>query len=209
MRWPAFAAIGLAAVLAGAALAALLVGGDGDDDGGQLTDPTAATASPTAIDGNDEGFVEPTGEGGGQAPATELVAGLEISSGERDAAFAVVQGYRGSDGDRYTPVGFVATTDTRRRQLLAVLGVSRDSTDGSIQRIFYFLDGDYQGTDWEGPVVSVASIRALENGQLEVTYNRYADGAVVCCPSGTFTWFAFFDGSGENPEGPPGDIFAG
>jgi hypothetical protein len=192
VNWPIVAAVGAIAVLAGIAGAVgwSVLDDDGDSDSAAQATPTA-TSEPNAVADSD-------------LPDAELVSAVEIPDDLMEAAAARVDEYPGD----YEAIGYAAVIDSAGQTVLAVLGQDFQVAAAATQRIFYFVDGDYRGTDWEEPVVSVASIRALENGQLEVVYNVYGEGDERCCPSGgTFTWFAAFDDTAENPDEPPRGIF--
>jgi LppP/LprE lipoprotein len=192
MNWPIIAAVAAVAVLGGVFGAVVWSLTDDDEDGDDTVE-----ASPTET-------AAPDGEQDSDLPEAELSSAVDIPEDLREAASARVDEYPGD----YEAIGYVAVIDTDGRMVLAVLGQDFQVPAAATQRIFYFVDGDYQGTDWEEPVISVAAIRALENGQLEVTYNVYESGDERCCPSGgTFVWYAAFDGSAENPDDPPRGIF--
>ena len=191
MNWQIVGAVGAFAIVAGVigAVGWSIASDDEDNGGTQVADPTA-TPTEQASDSD--------------LPEAEFVSAVEVSEEQQEAAAARIEEY----GGNYEPLGYVAVVDSDGQTVLAVLGQDFQVSAAATQRIFYFVDGDYEGTDWEEPVVSVAAIRALESGQLEVTYNVYDDGDERCCPSdGTFVWFAAFDGTADNPEDPPRGIF--
>jgi hypothetical protein len=191
MNWQIVGAVGAFAIVAGVigAVGWSIASDDEDNGGTQVADPTA-TPTEQASDSD--------------LPEAEFVSAVEVSEEQQEAAAARIEEY----GGNYEPLGYVAVVDSDGQTVLAVLGQDFQVSAAATQRIFYFVDGEYQGTDWEEPVVSVAAIRALESGQLEVTYNVYDDGDERCCPrDGTFVWFAAFDGTADNPEDPPRGIF--
>jgi hypothetical protein len=229
MRWPFLVLAGGLALFTGVALAVgMETFGEADEDKPEVADLTStASPEPTPTTTQDpestpEATAEPTTEPTTvptEAPEEEqpeesvatpqLASAVEISDSTRQAVRRVVEGYRGPDGDRYTFHGVAGNTDNDGNTVLAAVGISRGSADGTGQRIFYFVEGDYRGTDWERPVLSVASIRPLDNGLIEVVYNVYAAGDPGCCPSGgTFTWHAGFDGTASNPQQPPEGVFS-
>jgi LppP/LprE lipoprotein len=195
MNWQIIGAIGAVALVAGIAGAVgWSLASDDDDDGDDGQSLVEATPTDSESEDDQESDL----------PEAEFVTAVEVSEEQQEAAAARIEEYGGD----YLPLGYVAVVDNDGRTVLAVLGQDFEVQAAATQRIFYFIDGDYEGTDWEEPVVSVASIRALENGQIEVTYNVYESGDERCCPSdGTFVWFAGFDGTVENPEDPPRGIF--
>lgn len=192
VNWQIIAVIGAIAVLAGVGGAVAWSVADDDNSGdGSVQNTATETSTPGDVEDSD-------------VPEAELVSAVEITDEQREAAAARVDEYPGD----YEAIGFVAVVDNDGQTVLAVLGQDFQVAAAATQRIFYFIDGDYEGTDWEEPVVSVASIRALDDGQLEVVYNVYDEGDDRCCPGGgTFTWFAAFDGTADNPDDPPRGIF--
>jgi len=81
----------------------------------------------------------------------------------------------------YTPVD---TSEYHPEQTLRVLvGKETGSSDGYVQRAFFFLDGRYIGTDSKQPS---ARISVVSQGESEVTiaYSLYRHGDSLCCPSG-------------------------
>jgi hypothetical protein len=97
------------------------------------------------------------------------------------------------------PDGFGST-------LYAWPAVCTGSADGYCQKVFFFIDSRYLGTDTARASNAITNVQASGTGSIAVTYPSYAPQDPLCCPSGkpvtiTYHW----TGSKLVPSGtPPG-----
>lgn len=211
---PVLAVLAALAIFSGAIVGAVTIADDKDDPDENVAEGTTptpeATGTPTATASGTASATPtqiPVATQPSSVAAPEFAGVAEIAAERRRRIQSIVEGYQARDGAQYVFVDAVATRDSRDRLLIAAIGRDVTSTNGAGQRIFYFLGDNYQGTDWVDAVTSIERVTALGEGHVEVVYRVY-EGGDPCCPTGTFTWFAYFDDAGpNNPEQPPDGIF--
>jgi curved DNA-binding protein CbpA len=98
-----------------------------------------------------------------------------------DTARTYVEAFEGPLAERYEYLGLAALTLPDGSYFYAAVGRDRASLDGSRQRVFFFVDQGPLGADWPVDSRSLASVRALADGRIEVVYNAYAAGDEACC----------------------------
>lgn len=107
----------------------------------------------------------------------------------------------------YTPRGHGASTpDGSGGTLYAWPGVCTGSADGYCQKVFFFINGRYLGTDTSKASNAITDVRAAGPQTIAVTYPSYAPQDPLCCPSGTPVTITYrWTGSRLVPSGtPPG-----
>jgi LppP/LprE lipoprotein/DnaJ domain len=130
---------------------------------------------------------EPGQQSGDSAPQDTL-AEPDVASSDalpdelRTFAEGVIAEYEDESGG-YRIFNFVATTTPDDEVFYAAVAIQEDS-DLLGQRVFFFIDDRYLGTDWEDAVRSVDSIASVSGGQVRVVYRTYVEGDEECCPSG-------------------------
>lgn len=107
----------------------------------------------------------------------------------------------------YTPHGNGASTpDGAGGTLYAWQAVCSGSADGYCQKVFFFVDARYLGTDTSHASSAISAVQAAGPSDINVTYPSYAANDPLCCPSGkpvtiTYHW----TGTKLVPSGtPPG-----
>jgi hypothetical protein len=124
-------------------------------------------------------------------------------------ANTTVSAYRGPDGRTYEVMGVAATQTLDGSFFYAAVGRDEGSLDGTGQRVFFFLDDRFVGTDWDIDTRSIAGLVSLVDGQIRVSYREFAPYDSTCCPSlpdyvVTFT----YDGSLQSDQSqPPPQVF--
>lgn len=76
------------------------------------------------------------------------------------------------------------TPDGLGKTLYAILGICTGSADGHCQKIFFFLDNQYLGTDTKSPSNEIRSDVAAGTGNIDITYANYKPSDPLCCPTG-------------------------
>lgn len=107
----------------------------------------------------------------------------------------------------YTPHGNGASTpDGAGGTLYAWQAVCSGSADGYCQKVFFFINARYLGTDTAHASNAISNVQAAGLQDINVTYPSYAPNDPLCCPSGkpvtiTYHW----TGTKLVPSGtPPG-----
>lgn len=107
----------------------------------------------------------------------------------------------------YTVQGHgVSTPDGSGRTLYAWQAVCSGSADGYCQKVFFFIDTRYLGTDTARNSNAITGVHASGPQDIAITYPSYAPQDPLCCPSGkpvtiTYHW----TGTRLVPSGtPPG-----
>ncbi|HUB36006.1 MAG TPA: LppP/LprE family lipoprotein [Solirubrobacteraceae bacterium] len=115
-------------------------------------------------------------EGGGSSGGSSSGSSSSASSPEGLAAAMstlTAHGYVTKDTAVYHP----------NQTLRVLVGTREGSSDGYAQQAFFFVDGNYIGTDASAPS---AHVTVLSQGDTEVTlgYPLYRVGDPLCCPGG-------------------------
>ncbi len=119
---------------------------------------------------------------------------------DHDLATIASHGYTPDPGSE------AETDDGNGGTLLAWRGTCSSSGDGHCQRVFFFIDRHYLGTDTFTASPGIRSVESVGSRRIAVTYNNYLANDPLCCPSGqpvtiTYTW----DSGKLTPDGvPPG-----
>jgi hypothetical protein len=107
----------------------------------------------------------------------------------------------------YSPQGSGASTsDGSGGTLYAWPAICTGSADGYCQKVFFFIDTRYLGTDTAHASNAITKVQATGPQDIAVTYPSYAAQDPLCCPSGkpvtiTYHW----TGNKLVPSGtPPG-----
>jgi LppP/LprE lipoprotein len=87
-------------------------------------------------------------------------------------------------GYKAVPSSIAKTPGGVGKTLYAVLGICEGSADGHCQKVFFFLDDRYLGTDTKSPSNEIKSEVAVGTGSIDVTYANYKTDDPLCCPSG-------------------------
>jgi hypothetical protein len=103
------------------------------------------------------------------------------------AAAAIVRerGYTPEDTSEYHP----------DQTLRVLVGTRTGATDADDQRVFFFVDGRYLGTDTKEPSGQVKVVSQSDT-EVAVAYAMYRQGDPLCCPGGgqQIVHFALNDG---------------
>jgi hypothetical protein len=133
------------------------------------TTPTATTPAPTST------------AGGTSAPATTRSApepaftegSTHAESASEAAAALRSRGYTPNDTSEYHP----------SQALRVLVGTRTGSGDGYGQRVFFFVNGRYIGTDAKEPSATVKVVSQSDT-EATVVYPLYRKNDALCCPSG-------------------------
>ncbi len=98
----------------------------------------------------------------------------------------------------------VVTDGGSGRALIAIQGICTGSATGRCQKVFFFIDDTYLGTDTTGPSQGILDVSSPSSRQIAVTYVNYAPTDPGCCPTRspvtiTYTW----DGNRLTANGTP------
>ncbi len=110
-------------------------------------------------------------------------------------------------GEGFTPQGDgVSVDDGSGGQLLAIKALCAGSADGHCQKVFFFVRGEYLGTDTAKTSLGIINVAAAGTAKINVTYANYAPSDPFCCPSLPPVTISYsWDGSTLTPSGvPPG-----
>jgi LppP/LprE lipoprotein/DnaJ domain len=124
-------------------------------------------------------------------------------------ANTTVGGFRGPDGRSYQVLGVAATQTLDGSFFYAAVGRDESSLDGTGQRVFFFLDDRFLGTDWDIDTRSISGLVSLVDGQIRVSYREFALYDSTCCPSLPDYVVTFsYDGSLLSDQSqPPAQVF--
>ncbi len=106
----------------------------------------------------------------------------------------------------YDVTGVVTTYGPDGSSFIGISGAKLNNADGGPQWVFFFTGASYLGTDTAVPSSFLALAGTPAAGQISVSYQNYAPGDPLCCPTLppvtiTYTW----NGSTVTPSGtPPG-----
>lgn len=101
---------------------------------------------------------------------------------------------------------FAQTPDGFGHTLYAWHGTCQGSADGYCQKMFFFIDARYLGTDTSAESTSIADYQTGGTGTITVTYANYGKNDPLCCPSRQPVTISFrWNGTKLIPSGtPPG-----
>lgn len=101
--------------------------------------------------------------------------GSSHQSGSVNAAVAVLRAHGYTPGD---------TSEYHSNQTLRVLvGTRTGSGDGYGQQAFFFIGGQYLGTDTKEPSAKLRVV-AQSDTEVAIAYPLYRSGDALCCPGG-------------------------
>jgi hypothetical protein len=133
------------------------------------TATTPSTTTPTVTAG---GTSAPTSTR--SAPEPAFTEGSTRAEGVSEAAAALrSRGYTPNDTAEYHP----------GQALRVLVGTRTGSGDGYGQRVFFFVNGRYIGTDAKEPSASVKVV-AQSDTEVTVVYPLYRKNDALCCPGG-------------------------
>ena len=201
-RWRGIGVVPVAAVIfviVGAGLAGWgivqAIGNADDDAEPQVASPQAEQGTPTED----------------SAPASDTLAPPEVTSSNAlpielaDFAGDVIA--EAEEGG-YRVYDFVATLTDSGSVFYAAIAIAEGSELVG-QKVFFFVDQELIGSDWEDPVRSIESIASVAGGQIRVVYRVYAEDDEDCCPSGQPfpVVFSYDNEFSTDSSGPPAGIF--
>jgi hypothetical protein len=110
-----------------------------------------------------------------------------------DPAVIRAHGYDPVTWTQHTHDGPVHTPDGFGHTLYAWVAICHSSGDGYCQKVFFFIDTRFVGTDTSKPSPQILRLAARGTGVIAVTYAYYRKNDPLCCPTGhpftiTFHW---------------------
>jgi hypothetical protein len=134
------------------------------------TPPPSATATPIVITATPGAPTPPVTPG----PSAQATSADPLT---HDPAVVQAHGFMPSSNVAQTPDGFGHT-------LYAWHGTCQGSADGYCQKMFFFIDATYLGTDTSADSTSITGYQPSGTGTIAVSYANYGTSDPLCCPSG-------------------------
>ncbi|MPZ22540.1 MAG: DnaJ domain-containing protein [Dehalococcoidia bacterium] len=214
--WRRIGVLGIASVAlvflgAGVAFWGVWTALDRTDDGspGSASEAGSGTEEEEAADDPGPGELDGAGESEGVTPP-RLTTAAALPDELRAFAETSVAGYEGPGDETYDIMDVVATQDGEGRYFYAAVGLEAAGGGGSTQRVFFFIDESFLGTDWYLATRSIESAEALAEGTIRIAYRAYGEGDDDCCP-GLEPVVVTFESEGgfrSDNANPPESIFA-